>query len=255
MRITIKKRVFKRISIAVLAVLVLIPIAYAAFLGALLDDFKVELVISNRAPTIKVSNISTTVDPISAGSAQVFISFNVTDADGIGNINASKAIVNITLGTPNSGQWRVNVSEQSGEFGTCENSTQGSNVVVNCTVIMQYYDNTSANWVINISVPDINGAVGRNDSSGDTPNVMTYNELSALSLPYAFVNFSNLNLGDANKPTSRPLTLNNTGNDNFEQINITGAALVGTTKSSENIAITSFAANTSNNTGGLGVPL
>ena len=83
-------------------------------------------------------------------------------------------------------------------------------------------------WVINISIRDINGATGINSSTG-TPNVFTYNSLSALALPHKFINFTAVNLGAANQPAYPSLVLNNTGNDDFDIINVTGATLVGTT--------------------------
>ena len=120
---------------------------------------------------------------------------------------------------------------------------------------MRYYDNASSNWVINISVQDINGAIGRNSSDGSGPNTLTYNELSAISLPVAAINFSNVNLGAQNQPASSPLILNNTGNVDFDMVNITAEDLAGTTTSGETISITNFFANFSNAMATGGIPL
>src|SRR3989344_6318919 len=104
MIIKIKKRDLLIITgFAVFAIL--IPLIYAV--GENLPRtqfFKVELAISNRNPTINVSNLtggasSFSVDTTAAGDVKVLISFNVTDSDGAGNINASSAVVNFTLGS------------------------------------------------------------------------------------------------------------------------------------------------------------
>ena len=72
------------------------------------------------------------------------------------------------------------------------------------------------------------------------------------------MNFSDVNLGQQDVPAFPRLTVNNTGNDDFDRINITGSDLVGTTTSGESIAITNFQANTTNKTSsdsGKGEPL
>ena len=248
MIIKIKKRNLL-IAAAFLILAVLIPLIYAQTGGNVVRraGFKVDLVISNRNPVINVSNASGfAVDPASGGNAIVLISFNVTDADGATDINASKAVVNFTLGG-NAGQYYVNQSfVASSEFGNCFNHSPSSTVVViNCTVVLPYYANASANWVINISVQDKFGGVGRNDTLR-----FTYNFVSALALPYAFVNFSNVNLGDVNKPAFPHLLINNTGNDDFDMVNMSAAALVGTTTASENIPVTNFYVNLTNSSNG-----
>ncbi len=122
-------------------------------------------------------------------------------------------------------------------------------MVINCTVVVPYFANASSVWVVNISIKDINGGTGINDSSR-----FTVNTLSSISLPYAAVNFSNVILGQQDVPSS-PLILNNTGNDDFDQINITAAALTGTTISTETIDPTNIVANITNSSAGLGVQL
>jgi len=235
---------------------VLIPLIYAVGENAVrIQSFKVELAISNRNPTINVSNLtgggsSFSVDTLATGDVKVLISFNVTDADGAGNINASTAVVNFTLGDT-SGQYFSNISAvASSEFGTCNNHSPSSTVVViNCSVVLPYFANASAAWVINISVKDIFGGVGRNDTG-----IFTINTVSGLSLPITFVNFTNVNLGQQNVPSS-PLTINNTGNEDFDTINVSAALLRGTTTTTETIAATNFYANITNETAGLGVQL
>ena len=216
MIIKIKKRSLILLLIAVLASL---PIVYAVA-SVVTGSFKVELVISNRNPTIRLLNATGfAVTPVSGSTSSILIAFNATDADAVEQINGTtggRAIVNLTLGTPGNSQFRTQIS--------CTNTTLGSGstgvVTFTCTVNLQYYDNNSVNWVINLSVVDSNTGTGRNDSQGATPNVFTYNLLSALSLPYAAINFSSANLGTSNVLAYPHLLLNNTGNDDFTRVNI-----------------------------------
>jgi len=119
---------------------------------------------------------------------------------------------------------------------------------------MRFYDNASSNWVINVSIQDRDGEIGRNNTL-----TFTYNTLAAFTLrakntgesPQS-INFSSLNVNDADKPAKTPIQLNNTGNDDFDQINITGSSLLS---GSNSIVIGSFFVNVTNNTAGKGLPL
>ena len=187
----------------------------------------------------------------------------MTDEQGVGNINASKAIVNLTLGPRDVAQFRYNISDDgTSEFGTCGNYTaagpggEAARVVINCTVLMKFYDNASSNWVINVSVKDIDGLTGINDTV-----TFTYNSLAAFSINSrgvsdgANLNFStNVFAGSNDVAANAPILLNNTGNNDFDQINITGANLIQIGGAAE-IAIGRFFVNITNNTLGNGMPL
>ncbi len=205
-----------------------------------------ELIIStvaNSVPVIKVINSSGfSVDPFEAGVSAVLVSFNVTDADNVSQINASKAIANFTLEGRSSGIFRFNDS--------CANHTEGISVIINCTVEMRYYDNASSLWKINISVEDINGGIGRNDSFN-----FTYNSLTAAAIINSLLNFSNVTLGQNNAPSKAPVIINNTGNTNFNLINITASQLVGVANASLTIQPSSFSVNLTNSSNGAGLQL
>jgi len=210
------------------------------------------------APIVIINNITFSVDPVSGGDAIILISINVTDADGIGNINATKTIVNLTLGSRDIAQFRFNISDDgSGEFGTCKNGTHvtESIVQINCTIAMRYYDNASANWVINVSVEDLDGNVGRDDTVKFTYNQLSAFTITARTTPEAAnLNFSSVNPNVQNQEAKTPILLNNTGNDDFDQINITGADLLED-GGSGSIAIANFFVNTTNNSNGQGMEL
>jgi hypothetical protein len=254
MIIRIKKRDLLIVTMFFILI-ALIPFIYAQTQTPKTAGVGVWLVISNQNPVnITLNNASGfAVDPVSADTSAILISFNVSDPDGAGQINGTlggRVIVNVTLGTPGDAQFRTQSS--------CVNTTLDSDeVIFNCTVNMQYYDNNSANWVINITVIDSNSGTFRNASE-----TFTYNSLAAFSLnakgvgEAANLNFTSLNLGDQNQEAKAPLILNNTGNNDFDQINITAAALVGVSTPSETIAAASFFVNVTNGTSGnRGLPL
>ena len=125
---------------------------------------------------------------------------------------------------------------QRTEFSTCRNASKSSTVVViNCTVTIPYYVNASATWVANISIKDTMGGSAYNDSM-----IFTVNTVSSISLPNTALNFSNVNLTKQNVLAYPHLLMNNTGNDDFGQINMTASALTGTTTPSEAISVTNF---------------
>lgn len=199
--------------------------------------------VANTAPIIKVFNLSGfSVDPTEAGSTFVLISFNATDSDGVSEINASKAVANFTLGGRNSGIFRFNSS--------CANHTEGISVIINCTIIMRYYDNASSSWIMNLSVEDTFGDSGRNDSLN-----FTYNSLLAATIINSLLDFSNVTLNQNNAPSKAPIMLNSTGNTIFSLINLTAAQLVGVSNTSLAIQPESFIVNLSNSTTGAGQQL
>jgi len=247
MKIRVKKR--NLIAFSLILIFSLISIATVVYAQGLVvtKNFKVELAISNLIPNVSLMNITAfTVDPIDGSTAiEIVIFFNVTDPDGVGNINGSKAIVNLTLGGRD-GQFRTNISDQGGEFGTCGNVTKGKYMIINCTILMKYYDNQSSNWFINASIEDINGGKAFNDTF-----TFQYNELSALSLPNVAINFSDVNLGQNDVKASPALIINNTGNDDFDMVNITAGTLVGTTDSGQTITPDNFGINLTNSAANL----
>ncbi|MBI2134819.1 hypothetical protein HYU09_02435 [Candidatus Woesearchaeota archaeon] len=223
------------------------------------NDTIITVASAATAPVVRLNNASFSVDPVAGDSVKVSISFNVTDEQGIGDINATKAIVNFTLGPPSVAQFRFNISEQGGEFGTCSNHTltapEPDVMVINCTVLMRYYDNASSNWVVNVSVQDLGGLVGRDDTV-----TFTYNSLQSFSITSknvlgekANLNFTaNIRIND--QAAKSPILINNTGNTDFLKINITGADLLQI-GGNDFIGIGNFTINITNSSSGLGLIL
>ncbi|MBS3131201.1 hypothetical protein J4212_02095 [Candidatus Woesearchaeota archaeon] len=240
MIVSIKKR--RLPLILAIVCLSLLPLVF----GQVLRGFGVELWITNNNPdaVLDTNRSSMTFDPSAGGTIRAFFIFNVTDTNGEDDVNEAGAYFNLTLGTANP-QYRSNI--------TCRNISKvpaDNKVIFNCSVRLKYFDNASSNWVINFTVADNNGGTAKNDSRR-----FTYNTLSSLSFARSFINFSSLNLGQSNQQASAPLVLNNTGNDDFNQINISAATLFGVDVPSESIGSSSFTVNGTDNGAGNGMPL
>jgi hypothetical protein len=252
------------ISVIILLLLILLPIVYSQVGTGVKRGFGVWLIISNAGPIVKLNNVTIgAIDPVAAGAVKVIISFNVTDSNGVVDINATKAVLNFSRGGADGAQFRYNASADSGtELGTCYNHTQGTTVIINCTIWMYYYDNAST-WNITATVKDLSGAVGRNNSITFTYNSLaSFSVTSRISKESANINFTSLSLGDQNQEAKAPLLLNNSGNNDFDQINITAANLIGVSDSGYSIAATAFQVNSTNASkidtnaaGGRGKPL
>lgn len=245
MIIKLKKREFW-IFLAVFLVL-LIPIVYAAA-STILKGFGVEVFITNTAPVmaLDIGRSFSSADPTDGSTTLVWFIFNVTDDNGEDDVDTIGARFNLTLGGIGTSQFRYN--------STCSNVSKigaDNRVVFNCSVRMFYFDNSSSVWVINGTANDTSNSRVRNDT-----NAFTYNVLTAVTFPVGYINFTTLSLNTNNQPTGGArLILNNTGNDDIDQINITGANLFGVTTTSESIGVGQFAVNYTNAVDGSGLAL
>ncbi len=249
MKFRIKKNLVGLIAFSL--IVASFPLAYGAYQGGIMRGFSAELWISNQNPTMALdsglSYVYSSVDPLQSSNVLVWFIFNVTDPDGEDNIDETGTDFNLTLGSRTDPQARYRFNS------SCINISKlplVNRVVFNCSVYLQYYDNASSNWVINGTAKDVNNALAVNDT-----NRLTYNTLSALSLPRTYLNWSSVNLGQNDQATASPLILNNTGNDVFDQINITASPLVGVTTPGESIPVTNFAVNNTNAISGFGMAL
>ena len=86
---------------------------------------------------------------------------------------------------------------------------------------MQYYD-PAGTWAINVSVWDLAGAYANN-----TANTFNFSELLYISLSSTVFGFGDFFPDSINQPAaSNPLLIDNMGNVNLTQINITGYDMV-----------------------------
>ena len=175
------------------------------------DYFNISLVISNSAPTMGSAGDSSGT-PTEATTTSVSVLFNVSDPNGNSDVDPTQAYVNITYGA---------VTRES---SSCQNYaawTTGNNRGINCTINMYYYD-TPGEWNISVRAQDSNPTiVSSNDAA-----TFTYGGLAAFSLSKNSITFSSEAAGTNNINSSNdPQVLNNTGNEAFTYINITGHEL------------------------------
>jgi len=208
-------------------------VVYAAT-GPVTQQFMVYLKMANQNPYITWVNQSAQMDPVDSNSVIVQLYFNVTDPDGYADLNPGTA--NMTL----------NDSEFNVTATSCSSVQNASNWgLYNCSFTMKYWYNAT-DWQINASISDDTVYTANSTES------FTYNELSAMQLPSTIVNFTGVSIGDVNEsaPTN-PFIINNTGNDDFNLVNMSGSDLKGQNVTTQTIGVANISINWTGNTGGL----
>jgi hypothetical protein len=192
-------------------------------------SFNVTLTVNSGSPSITyVQAISDS--PNEGGTKLVHFYFNATHPNGVANIPASGAHVQIN---------------QSGTIipdnGCIINSTDGSALNrYDCNITIYYYT-LPGTWTINATITDISSNKATNNlvvyTNGNTYGVaLKTNSISFGGTP-----------GATNIPANEnPQYVNNTGNMNFTQINLTAYSLQS---GSNVIGAGNFTANTTNSGG------
>lgn len=199
-------------------------------------NFSITLWLTNSLPSITWVNDTVSVTPVENGIRTTYIHFNVTDTNGVDDINDSTATIVLTYsGEPE----RYNTScTPAGNPGDTETYT--------CAIDLQYYDKDGA-WTINASIRDNSGAYEENLSF-----TMTYDPLTAMILGKSSMNFTNAALSEQNKASDEnPQVIDNRGNQNISQVNVTAYDLV---KGAETLSATQFTMNATDG-GGAGYQL
>ncbi|MBN2566984.1 hypothetical protein JXB02_02770 [Candidatus Woesearchaeota archaeon] len=222
MRIILKRRDIAAMLLALTA-LFLVPSAPDALAAVTNITFTVHLTVGNYPPTIDWIVTVPAQDPTEAANTTFYVWYNVSDPDGAGTINNNTAEV------------VINRSGVSLTAISCSNATiNGTMQTINCTMEIEYYRNAGG-WDINVSIRDISSAF-----ANDTSNSFTYNMLSALWMNTTAISFGSVNIGQTNVAPNSSLVLNNTGNVDFTEVNITAYDLVGFTNPSYSIAADNF---------------
>lgn len=189
--------------------------------------------------TVSVWNNTLTgaaVDPSAGTINGISFIVTLTDADGSADINTTSVSANFTK-TGEGLRQNLSCPQTGSAFGNSINFT--------CNISMWYFD-ASGTWTIT--------AVGRDLGAGNvkqnTTQVFAYGSLNSIALSPTAINFGTVAQGATNvTATNDPSQLNNTGNVNFTQVNVTAINLYG-----ETIDTTQFInvgnMSVSNNTGG-----
>ncbi|MFH1181907.1 MAG: hypothetical protein V1702_03030 [Candidatus Woesearchaeota archaeon] len=192
--------------------LVLIGVVVADQVGP--KSLWVAISFGNTAPVVFNSSIAIDGSVTLADSlkTEFTVYFNVTDADGVGNINNARAGVNVSF----NGVIRSNNSGNCAVVGDSSTTTRA----FSCIVVFYYYDNASALWDMNLSAADNANSVVSNYSEYNKVDFnLTLSSLSAFTLVTPSIATTSVSLGSTNNELS--LIINNTGNFDFTVLNVT----------------------------------
>ncbi len=174
--------------------------------------FQVNLTLSgNSNPTITWVQSGISANPVESGTRTVYVAFNASDNNGHADIDYSTAQIILSK-----------VGELERASSICDNFNNDSLVKqFNCTITLQYYD-SDGNWQINASVLDTASAY-----DDDTAQTFSYGVLYAARGNNDGITFGSVTLGATEAADNDPLLLDNTGNQNFTEINLTAYNLEG----------------------------
>ncbi len=193
-----------------------------------------EITLDNAAPTIDSMHAKSAEDPLSCANTTIgAIQFDVTDLNGVCELNLSETYVNLTKGSAT----RASL--------TCVNdSSTETTMTISCTGADLYYWDSPGSWALGAYTTD------SYDSATNGTGTMAYNEGI-----YMAVNNGPINFGNVAKGTSDNLNLNlpatnleNCGNVALNDT-ITGANITDTTGDYW-IPADLFKANNESGTGG-----
>lgn len=169
--------------------------------------------IGNTPPTIDFVAAISAITPNEGGVNYTEFIVNVTDSDGVGNLDDSSVEARFEL---NGGTTRVNDSC----IWLADIDANSANY--SCTVGFYYFDNSSSSWIVNVTALDTNSARVINA----TTNVqfsLTTSMVTGGSLGWSTLGLTSTNtLADGGA-----IIVNNTGNANGLTINVTAYNLQG----------------------------
>ena len=180
---------------------------------------------ANQPPTIEwVQPISAT-NPTDDSTTSIVFNFTVTDTNGYDDINVSS----VNASFLRAGEvTRINTS--------CVNYSQsGNDMNFSCTIDMWYYDQ-NGDWTINVSIKDDSEEYVENSSTNFIYNLLPGMKMSPITLGWPEINLPDTDTGS----NDDPVQINNTGNSEPLNINITGYDLQGEEQSSYYIYAANF---------------
>jgi hypothetical protein len=235
------------IILIILFILLVIPAVSAGFSDwingitgkATSSTTTANITVGNTPPTIGfVVNISN-ITPTENGVKKFVVYINATDADGVANLNATA----VRLYVQNPGE-----DTRSNESCLKDTNIDATMANYSCTVGIYYYDE-AADWIINVTVQDINGAIGVNDTSN-----FTIISLNAVTMSPTSLTWNSLAVTDSNTGSNNdPIVINNTGNTNHTTltgINVTAINLWGEESSSLALYASNFSVQVTNDCAG-----
>lgn len=201
-----KRKIFTALIFLATIALITVPFIILT-LAAGTDTFGAGAIIDNVAPVISWVNNTVSAAPDSGTSKIIQIRFNATDANTVSDFNDSTAQMNITYGatTRTSGN-----CTSAGLTGTMDSWL--------CNISINYYDPPGA-WNITAFIADNSGLTSTNTTSDFTMNTADY-----IDVVNASINFTGA--PGATDVGPQNIIINNLGNINYGQINVTAINLL-----------------------------
>ena len=180
------------------------------------------ITIGNNLPTIGFVESIDNIGPIDDAIRSITFNFTATDADGAADLNPATAEANFSRTGETT---RVNTS-------CIELTTSGNDANYSCTIDMYYFDQNGA-WSINVTIQDDQGENVINSSTTFTYTVLAGMKINQTSLTWPSVAGGQNDVGSNNDP----IQINNTGNQEPNDINVTGFNLIGETTPADLILV------------------
>jgi len=184
------------------------------------------LTVGNSVPVITEVESGIVVTLTAETTATVNVLFNVTDANGFGNLNDSTAqCVGFKTGESDRTSTSCAAQDQS-----------GNDLRYNCSVNFQFFDAAASDWKWNCSVTDNSLASVFNDTVTLTVNALNFVDQNVTSFTWSTAS-SSINDQEANTA----INFDNGGNQDYETALVT--AYNATDGGSNVIPATAFALN------------
>jgi DNA-directed RNA polymerase specialized sigma24 family protein len=190
------------------------------------DIFQYDTTAANNPPTIEWVEAITSQNPIDDTTRSITFNFTATDQEGASDINISTAESRFQL-----------AGEATRSNLSCVNWSQsGNDVNFTCNISMWYFDKADTSWVINVTIRDNSAEYAENSSTTFQYNTLTAMKMSPISLEWDEINLTDTDTGSNNDP----IVVNNTGNDEALNINVTALDLRGEEQTSYYIYAANF---------------
>lgn len=179
------------------------------------------------------------------GNISVTFSFLAQQGGGVGNLNATPGSIVYSNGTFSRAGSTTRLNSTCRTLGqvACGTLCSGNAVNYSCTIVMRYYDDPAATWVITATAKDLFNRIGINSTKQ-----FTVASVSAASSAINYLNWTSppLTTTDTNRYSDNNYMVDNDGNTNIPTTSVNATNLTGLTNPAFVISATKFTANPAN---------
>ncbi len=213
-----------------LVFLLMAVVSLALVVWADSDSITAQVDGANYDPVVTdcaISDGNKTQNPVESNTQAILITMNVSDANGVGDLNNSLAKVELDDALTFTALFEAGATNTTCTAGDINTTARQ----YNCTVYMQYWYQHATNYSIQCSAGD------KNDSvlvTKDAANAFDYTQLVASTVDGTTIDFGTITSGEFSTNVTddnAPLNITNTGNTVLANVSITAANLTQTGKS------------------------